>query len=54
LSIAAEGSAEHEDAQDARGGDDRSCRVAGPGLIISPKIQADVVYLNGRIYTLDS
>ena len=28
------------------------CPVAGPGL--SPKIQADAVYLNGRIYTLDS
>ena len=26
--------------------------MTGPGL--DPKIQADVVYLNGRTYTLDS
>jgi len=52
LSIAGEGSAEHEHAQDARHDDDRSCPVAGPGL--DPKIQANVVYLNGRTYTLDS
>ena len=52
MSIAAEGSAEHEYAQDAGRDDDRSCPVAGPGL--DQKIQADVVYLNGRIYTLDS
>jgi len=52
LSIAAEGSAEHEDAQDARGGDDRSCGRPWPHY--QPKNQAVVVYLNGRIYTLDS